>query len=212
MTNRVYPQTLRLGTGDLEAAAEILHGGGLVAVPTETVYGLACGGLDAEAAERIYTLKGRDRSKALSLLVSGAEALEALGRNVPDCAYRLAERFWPGPLTIVLEAKEKIPLIVRAGGGTVGLRCPDHPLTLRLLKICGIPLAAPSANPSGEPSPTTARQVLDYFDGRIEAVIDGGACSIGTESTVVSVAGGELKILRAGALSEAEIRKAAGET
>ena len=188
-------------TSEIIEAAAILRGGGLVAVPTETVYGLACSGLDAEAVERVYEVKGRPAVKPLSLMVPGKEAMELYCEDVPEAAYRLAERFWPGPLTIVLKAKPEIPAIVRAGGETVGLRCPDHPLTLALLREAGVPFAAPSANPSGAPSPRTAREVEAYFDGKIEAVLDGGACTLGTESTLISLAQKPYRVLRQGALA-----------
>ena len=162
-------------------AAEILRAGGLVAVPTETVYGLAGNGLDERAVREIYAVKGRPAVKALSLMVPDAAAMERWCEDVPPAAAWLAARFWPGPLTIVLRSGPLVPVIVRAGGATVALRCPDHPLTLALLREAGVPLAAPSANPSGAPSPKTAEEVLAYFDGRIPAVLDGGACGIGTE-------------------------------
>lgn len=194
-------------THDLPRAAEVLRSGGLVAVPTETVYGLAGNGMDADAVGKIYEVKGRPAVKPLSLMVPGAEAIGALCAEVPPGAYVLAERFWPGPLTIVLKAKSDIPSIVLAGGDTVGLRCPDSEKTLALLKTCGVPLAAPSANPSGAASPKSAAEVLAYFDGVIDGVIDGGTCSLGTESTIVSLAGEGLTVLRPGALPEAEIRR-----
>lgn len=186
-------------------AADLIRAGSLVAVPTETVYGLAGNGLDVDAVEQIYEVKGRPAVKPLSLMVPGAEAIETVCVNVPKAAYMLAERFWPGPLTIVLESSEKVPEIVRAGGTTVGLRCPDHPATLALLRCAGVPFAAPSANPSGEPSPKTAGEVLGYFDGKIAAVVDGGPCGIGTESTIVDLSKTPYRILRPGALPEEEI-------
>ncbi len=195
-------------TGDISRAAEIIRAGGLVAVPTETVYGLAASGLDENAVERIYEVKGRPAVKPLSLMVPGREAFSAYGRDVPRSAGVLAEAFWPGPLTIVVKADGRIPSIVLAGGDTVGLRCPASEKTLALLRTCGVPLAAPSANPSGAPSPRTAREVLDYFDGAIEAVIDGGPCGIGRESTIVDLASRPWRILRQGALPEQDIREA----
>ena len=159
---------------NISEAAELIRRGALVAVPTETVYGLAGSGFDEAAVERIYEVKGRPEVKPLSLMVPGPEAFEKCCTEVPEAARTLAARFWPGPLTIVLPARPEIPRVVLAGGSTVGLRCPDHPLTLELLRQCGLPLAAPSANPSGEPSPKTAQQVLSYFEGKMEAVIDGG--------------------------------------
>ena len=191
--------------GGIDRAAEIIRAGGLVAVPTETVYGLAGSGLNAETVERIYAVKGRPEVKPLSLMVHDASAMAACWREVPAQALSLAEEFWPGPLTIIGDSVDGIPEIVRAGGSTVGLRCPDHPLTLELLQKCAVPLAAPSANPSGKPSPKTAREVLEYFDGQIDAVIDGGECGIGTESTIVTLSQQPFRILRRGALAEEEI-------
>ena len=194
-------------TNDIQKAAAIIRNGGLVAVPTETVYGLAGNGLDEAAVERIYEVKGRPARKPLSLMVPGPEAFEALCESVPPAAYALAERFWPGPLTIVLKAKPHIPSVVRAGGDTVGLRCPDSEKTLALLREAGVPLAAPSANPSGSPSSKTAGEVAAYFDGVIDAVLDGGPCLLGTESTLAALGADGLCILRAGALPESEIRR-----
>lgn len=187
---------------ELDRAADILRAGGLVAVPTETVYGLAGNGLDLDVVERIYEVKGRPAIKPLSLMVPDAGAMAQYCAQVPDAAYVLAKEFWPGPLTIVLRAQDCVPEIVRAGGETVGLRCPDHSATLALLEKVRLPLAAPSANPSGAPSPGTADEVLRYFDGRIDAVIDGGACGIGRESTIVDLSETPYRILRVGALPE----------
>ncbi len=188
--------------------ADVIRRGGLAAVPTETVYGLAGNGLDAEAVEKIYEVKGRPAVKPLSLMVPSADAMSLYASSVPEAAYVLAEKFWPGPLTIVLPAGECIPSIVLAGGTTVGLRCPDHPLTLEALKQAGVPFAAPSANPSGEPSPKTAQEVLSYFDGKIDAVIDGGPRTLGTESTLISLCAKPYRILRQGALSADDIADA----
>ena len=183
----------------------IMRGGGLVAVPTETVYGLAGNGLDEKAVAEIYEVKGRPEVKPLSLMVHDAASMERYCENVPPQAYTLAKRFWPGPLTIVMKAKPCVPEIVRAGGETVGLRCPDHPLTLELLEKSGVPFAAPSANPSGEPSPKNADSVLKYFDGKIDAVLDGGECGIGCESTLIDLSRTPYRILRQGALPADEI-------
>lgn len=192
-------------TDDISLAADIIRGGGLVAVPTETVYGLAGNGLDEGAVQDIYNIKGRPEVKPLSLMVPGLEALDAYGVDVPAAAYALAEKFWPGPLTIIVKAKKHIPSIVLAGGDTVGLRCPDHPLTLALLKEVQLPLAAPSANPSGAPSPKRAEQVAEYFNGSIRAIIDGGECGLGMESTIIDMSAAPYRILRQGALAEEDI-------
>lgn len=186
----------------------IMRGGGLVAVPTETVYGLAGNGLDEKAVAEIYEVKGRPEVKPLSLMVHDAASMEHYCENVPPQAYTLAKKFWPGPLTIVMKAKPCVPEIVRAGGETVGLRCPDHPLTLELLEKSGVPFAAPSANPSGEPSPKNADSVLKYFDGKIDAVLDGGECGIGCESTLIDLSRTPYRILRQGALPADEIADA----
>lgn len=186
----------------------IMCGGGLVAVPTETVYGLAGNGLDEKAVAEIYEVKGRPEVKPLSLMVHDAASMERYCENVPPQAYTLAKKFWPGPLTIVMKAKPCVPEIVRAGGETVGLRCPDHPLTLELLEKSGVPFAAPSANPSGEPSPKNADSVLKYFDGKIDAVLDGGECGIGCESTLIDLSRTPYRILRQGALPADEIADA----
>ncbi|MGN1001545.1 MAG: L-threonylcarbamoyladenylate synthase [Oscillospiraceae bacterium] len=189
-------------------AAEIIAAGGLVAVPTETVYGLAGNGLDEAAVKKIYDVKGRPPVKPLSLMVPDAGAMDRYGASVPPQARALAAKFWPGPLTIVLKAREIVPAIVRAGGETVGLRCPDHPLTLELLKKAGLPLAAPSANPSGAESPKDVEAVLAYFDGAIDAVIDGGECGVGRESTILDMSVTPYQLLRQGALPREEIEKA----
>ena len=186
----------------------IMRGGGLIAVPTETVYGLAGNGLDEKAVAEIYEVKGRPEVKPLSLMVHDAASMERYCENVPPQAYTIAKKFWPGPLTIVMKAKPCVPEIVRAGGETVGLRCSDHPLTLELLEKSGVPFAAPSANPSGEPSPKNADSVLKYFDGKIDSVLDGGECGIGCESTLIDLSRTPYRILRQGALPADEIADA----
>ena len=186
-------------------AAEILKNGGLVAVPTETVYGLAANALDESAVAKIFEVKGRPEGKALSILVGGSDAMEKYCESVPKQALDLAEKYWPGPLTIILQAKPGIPDIVLAGGKTIGLRCPNHAITLSLLQKAGLPLAAPSANPSGMESPKNAQKVIEYFDGKIDAVIDGGQCGVGTESTILDLSQTPFRVLRVGALSEDEV-------
>lgn len=198
----------RIIKDDIPAAAEIIKNGGLVAVPTETVYGLAGNGLDESAVRQIYEVKGRPAIKPLSLMVPDKSAMAEYCEAVPEAALCLAEKFWPGPLTIVLKAKPNVPAIVRAGGATVGLRCPDHPLTLEALRLAKLPFAAPSANPSGSESPKNAAKVLEYFDGKIPAVIDGGHCGIGRESTLIDMSAKPYKILREGALSADDIADA----
>ena len=189
----------------IETAADILKSGGLVAVPTETVYGLAANGFDEKAVMKIFDVKGRPENKPLSLMVPDQGAMEVLCLDIPPAAYVLADVFWPGPLTIVLKSKDTIPEVVRAGGETIGLRCPDQSQLQELLRSIDFPLAAPSANPSGEKSPITANEVLGYFDGKIDGIIDGGVCSVGKESTLVDLSKTPYTILREGAVSEKDI-------
>lgn len=196
---------------DISRAAELIRRGRLVAVPTETVYGLAGSGLDETAVKEIYEVKGRPEVKPLALMVPGPEAMTLYCRDIPPQAPALAKRFWPGPLTIILKSKDCVPSIVRAGGDTVGLRCPDHPLTLAALREAKLPFAAPSANPSGAPSPKCAGDVIKYFDGKISAVIDGGECGIGRESTIIDMSAVPFRILRQGALPEETIADALAE-
>jgi L-threonylcarbamoyladenylate synthase len=190
-------KTLR--TTDVARAAGILRGGGLVAFPTETVYGLGADGLDAAAVRRIFAAKGRPGDNPLILHV-GSPAEAAVYGALGDAAAALAARFWPGPLTLVVPARAGLPAELRAGLATVALRCPEHPMARNLLAAAGRPLAAPSANRSGRPSPTSADAVLDDLDGRIDAVLDGGPCPRGLESTVLDCTGREPVILRLGAL------------
>ncbi len=202
--------TLLITDDNMAPAAGIIQNGGLVGVPTETVYGLAANGLDASAVEKIYAVKGRPETKPISLLVTGMGDAEMFCRDIPDLAYRLAERFWPGPLTMVLRKKENVPDIVTAGGDTVGVRCPDHAKTLGLIGLAGVPLAAPSANLSGGPSPKSAADVLKVFDGKIDAVIDGGPCTVGIESTILDLTSKPPRILRQGGLPAEAIKGVLG--
>jgi len=204
--------TVVIKNNDLTYAIEVLRNGGLVGVPTETVYGLAGNGLNADAVAKIYEVKGRPEVKPLSLLVPSLEVAATVCAEIPQAARILAEKFWPGPLTLVLPKNDSVPDIVTAGGDTIGVRCPDHPLTLALLREAGVPAAAPSANVSDMPSPKCADDVLSYFDGKIECVIDGGKCELGVESTLVLLTDGSYKILRQGALSEDDIKEALGIT
>ncbi|MCL2124767.1 MAG: L-threonylcarbamoyladenylate synthase [Oscillospiraceae bacterium] len=200
-------ETTVITNDDLAYAADAIRRGGLVAVPTDTVYGLAANGLNAEAVAKIYEVKGRPAIKPLILLVSDIEAAEVFCAEIPDAARKLAAAFWPGPLTIVLPHSDVVPDIVTAGGKTVGIRCPNHPKTLELLRLTGLPLAAPSANISDMPSPKSADAVLEYFDGVIDCVIDGGVTSLGFESTIVDLTSEPYKILRQGALPEEDIKR-----
>ncbi len=180
-------------------AAAILRAGGLVAFPTETVYGLGADCLNGTAVRGIFAAKGRPVDNPLIVHVANTDQAEAIA-VLDDRARQLVGRFWPGPLTLVLPSRDVVPPEVRAGLPSVAVRCPRHPVALRLIAACGTPLAAPSANRSGRPSPTTAAAVLDELGGRIDAVLDGGPCLLGVESTVVDATGPELRLLRLGAL------------
>lgn len=198
-------ETKIIGKDELGEAASLIASGELVAVPTETVYGLACNGLDAAAVEQVYEVKGRPEVKPLALMIHKGAAVTKYCENVPKQARVLMDKFWPGPLTIVLKSKDIVPDIVRAGGDTVALRCPDHPMTQAMLKKAKLPFAAPSANPSGSKSPVNAQEVFDYFDGKIAAIVDGGQCGIGRESTIIDMSAAPYKVLRQGALPETDI-------
>jgi len=186
----------------LEAAAQKLRAGEIVAIPTETVYGLAANALDAVAVGKIYAAKGRPSNNPLIVHVSNIDGAKELVRVWPPEADLLAEAFWPGPLTLVLEKKgDVVPAITTAGGPTVAIRCPRHPVALEIIRLCGFPLAAPSANRSNAISPTTAQHVVDSLGGRIPLVLDGGPCNTGIESTVLDLTRVQPAILRPGVLS-----------
>lgn len=191
-------------------AAELLAQGKLVGVPTETVYGLACDATREEAVQSNYDAKGRPETKPLNVLVDGMQMVEQVCRDIPEPAYRLAEAFWPGPLTMILWGKGTLPVIVPAGGSTQGVRCPDHTDTLMVIKSLGRPLACPSANISGCPSPKSAADVLRQLGGRIDAVLDGGECSVGVESTILDLTVTPYRILRQGGLSKEKIEAVLG--
>ena len=195
------------GPGDpaIEEAAAILVSGGLVAFPTETVYGLGADGLNPEAVARIYAAKGRPATNPVILHVEGIAAAKALVTQWPEAAQRLADRFWPGPLTLVLPASETVPAIVRAGGSTVALRCPDHPIALALIRATGRPLAAPSANRSQQLSPTLAEHVASSLGEAVDLILDGGPTAAGLESTILDLSGTRPRILRPGPIGAGEL-------
>jgi len=201
----VKKKTLRLSGEEIDTAAKFLSSGGLVALPTETVYGLAADSTNEQAVAEIYRAKGRADSKPLSVLVTDMEMVARVCRDIPPMAYRLADVFWPGPLTMILHGAGFVAPIVTAGGESLGVRCPDHALTLELIRRVGKPLAAPSANISGEASPKDADAVFGGLDGKIDAVLDGGVCTVAIESTILDLTGETPKILRHGGLAEMEI-------
>ncbi|MCS6895811.1 MAG: L-threonylcarbamoyladenylate synthase [Bacteroidia bacterium] len=197
-------------TQTVEKAAELLAQGAVVAIPTETVYGLAANALDPVAVEKIFLLKNRPKADPLIVHISGIDALESLGIAPPLWAERLMRLFWPGPLTILLPKSKIIPDIVTAGLPRVALRAPAHPLMRALLQAVPFPLAAPSANPFGHTSPTTAAHVLAYFQGHIPLVLDGGPCSVGIESTIIGEENGRFILYRPGAIPSEALEEALG--
>lgn len=192
-------------TALLSPAAQLLRDGGLVAFPTETVYGLGADGSDPDAAAGIYKAKGRPSDNPLILHISSPRDAEKYAYT-NELYYRIADAFMPGPVTVVLKAKETVPLRTRGGLDTVALRCPIHPVARRLIELAGVPIAAPSANISGSPSPTSASHVIDDMMGRVDAIIDGGDCEFGLESTIISaVDPNEAVLLRPGRITVGDI-------
>ena len=185
---------------DLAHAADILNHGGLVVFPTETVYGLGGNGLEDTAAKKIYTAKGRPSDNPLIIHIANpADAERYAVTN--ETYYRLAKAFMPGPLTVILPKRDVVPTSVTGGLETVAVRCPSHPVAHRLIELAQIPIAAPSANLSGKPSPTCAAHVAQDMDGRVDMILDGGDCEIGLESTIVKIDGDKLTLLRPGGIT-----------
>jgi len=195
----------------LKQAAEVIHNRGLVAFPTETVYGLGANALDGKAVSEIFEAKNRPLDDPLIVHIAESADLGRLAKEVPPEAERLINRFWPGPLTIVLKKTDLVPDLVTTGLSTVAVRMPAGIIARKLIQVSGLPIAAPSANVFGRPSPTTARHVVDDLDGKIDIVLDGGNTEIGVESTVVEFAGGRVLVLRPGGVSVEELRKIVGE-
>lgn len=195
--------TVDCGNPDVETlrdAASVLRAGGLVAFPTETFYGLGAAGLSADAVRRVFEVKGRPESKPLLLLVDSVAMLDRVASRIPPAARVLMARHWPGPLTLVMPARDAVPEAVTAGTGTVGVRLPAHPVARGLVTALGEPVTAPSANPSGAPPPTTAAEVLDHFDGIIDVVVDSGPTPGGEPSTIIDMTVDPPRILRQGAV------------
>ncbi len=195
---------------DLREAAALLAEGELVAIPTETVYGLAADARNGRAVSSIFVAKGRPSDNPLIVHIAEQSELDALVADVPSVAEALAEAYWPGPLTMIFNKAEGVPTEVTAGLDTVAVRMPSHPVARRLIQLSGCPLAAPSANRSGSPSPTDAHRVAEDMDGRIAAIVDGGACEVGVESTVISVCGERVRLLRPGAVTVEMLEAVAG--
>ena len=206
--------TLYLSAGDAataQVAAQIIRNGGLVAIPTETVYGLGANGLDEAAVAKIFEAKGRPQDNPLILHVADAKDIEKFCHSIPEAAYRLAEAFWPGPLTMVLPAKDIVPLSTRANLPTVAVRCPDCVITREIIRQAGVPVAAPSANISGKPSTTTAEHVRHDHNGRIDAIVDGGPCRVGVESTIVDLTEERPRLLRPGGITPEQLLSILGD-
>lgn len=191
----------------IEELGALLRNGSLVAIPTETVYGLGANGLDEAAMSRIYEAKGRPSDNPLILHVPGQAEVVSLVAEISPTAKALMDRFWPGPLTIIMPKSDKVPLRATGGLNSVALRCPNHPVCHAILKAAGVPVAAPSANISGRPSPTTADDVYRDMRGRIEAIADAGPCEVGLESTIVECADDKVVILRPGAITADMLRE-----
>lgn len=202
--------TKQIRDEELEEAAGILRNGGLVAFPTETVYGLGANALDETAAKKIYAAKGRPSDNPLIAHISCLDELRPLVSYIPDAGRKLAEAFWPGPLTMVFPKSDIVPYGTTGGLDTVAVRMPSDPVANRLIKLAGVPVAAPSANTSGRPSPTTAQHVWQDMEGKIEMILDGGPVGIGVESTIVDVSGEVPTLLRPGAITMEMLREVVG--
>jgi L-threonylcarbamoyladenylate synthase len=195
----------------LDRAAGIIKNGGTVAFPTETVYGLGADGLNPKAVLKIFEAKKRPTGNPLSLLVHSREDVERVARNIPESAFKLMDTFWPGPLTIVLEKNDIVPDITSGKLKSIGVRMPDHKIPLELVQRAGTPLAAPSANLSGKPSPSLAAHVISDLTGRIDVILDGGEAAIGLESTVIDMTVEPPAVLRPGAISIKKLESVIGK-
>ncbi|MGN1193972.1 MAG: L-threonylcarbamoyladenylate synthase, partial [Acutalibacteraceae bacterium] len=195
----------------LEKVGETLRSGGLAAIPTETVYGLAANALDEKAVEKIYEAKGRPSDNPLIVHIAHFDEWKPLVKEIPESAEKLAKAYWPGPLTIILPKSPLVPMKTSGGLDTVAVRMPSHPIARAIIEKAGVPLAAPSANTSGKPSPTTALHVMHDLDGKIEYIIDGGECKVGVESTVITLAGSKPRLLRPGGITPEMLESVLGE-
>ena len=205
-------QLLHNNENDINTAGKILSCGGLVAIPTETVYGLAADALNGQAVAKIFAAKGRPMDNPLIVHIAAFEDIDrfSLVREIPAAAYTLAQAFWPGPLTIIMRKGKAIPDEVSAGLDTVAIRFPSHPVAQAVIRAAKTPLAAPSANISGSPSPTAAEHVISDMNGKIDAVLDGGECAVGLESTVITLAADVPRVLRPGGVTVEQLREVLG--
>ena len=191
---------------DIQVAAELLKKSEVVAIPTETVYGLAANAFDEEAVRKIFKAKGRPCDNPLIVHISDLDMIKDIASEVPALAMKCAERFWPGPLTMIMPKSDRIPLVTSGGLDTVGIRFPSDRCAHRIIEKCGFPLAAPSANLSGSPSPTNAKRVFEDMNGRIAAIVDGGESEVGVESTVIAFENDGIRILRPGKISYEDLK------
>lgn len=209
-TEIVMITDIKAQQAELQRAGKILRGGGLVAFPTETVYGLGANGLDADACARIYEAKGRPSDNPLILHVADRAMITTIAAEVTPLAEKLIAAFMPGPITLIMKRRDIVPDRITGGLGTVGIRMPEHPVARAMIRAAGVPIAAPSANISGRPSPTTAASVLRDMNGRIPLILDGGSCHFGVESTIVDCTGPVATILRPGAITREMLTEVLG--
>ena len=211
MQTIIADMTNHIDENDMEKAGQILRAGGLVAFPTETVYGLGANALDEQAAFKIYAAKGRPSDNPLIVHIARMEDLYKIAENVPKEAELLADAFWPGPLTMIFQKKDVVPYGTTGGLNTVAVRMPNHPVALKMIEVGGGYIAAPSANTSGRPSPTTAQHVADDMTGKIDMILDGGSVGIGVESTIVDLSTGVPTILRPGYINKGMLEEVIGQ-
>ena len=203
--------TAPLSEEQYDRAAAIIRSGGLLGIPTETVYGLGADALNEDACRRIYEAKGRPQDNPLIIHIADISWLSRYCRDIPPAAYALARRFWPGPLTMILPKQDCVPMRTTGGLDTVGIRCPDHPLTLEIIRRAGVPIAAPSGNTSGRPSPTTAQHMVEDMWGKIDGIADGGPCGVGVESTIIDLTCTPPRLLRPGGLPLEDLKEVLGQ-
>ena len=198
---------LSSGESSIKEAVKLLKNGEVVGMPTETVYGLGANALDENAVRKIFTAKGRPADNPLIVHISDFEMIKPLVKEIPELAYKCAEEFWPGPLTMIMPKSDIIPSVTSGGLDSVGIRMPSHKTARAIIEKCGFPIAAPSANLSGSPSPTTAGHVFNDMNGRIPAIVDGGFSAVGVESTVISFENDAIRILRPGFISAEDLKE-----
>ncbi|MEG1965669.1 MAG: L-threonylcarbamoyladenylate synthase, partial [Oscillospiraceae bacterium] len=211
INTRLYTLDEAKNENTINEIAKILQEGGLAVIPTETVYGLAADGLNSQAVEKIFKAKGRPQDNPLIMHISNFEMIYEIASVVPETAIKLASKFWPGPFTMILPKKDIVPQVTSGGLNSVAIRMPSHPIARKIIEAARTPLAAPSANISGKPSPTSFSHCVEDMIGKVDAIIDGGDCDFGVESTVVSLLGDVPVLLRPGAITPEQIRDVIGK-